>query len=948
MNIVKLLTALAVLACGTASATILTFDAGVSNYELMPQDYGDNVTSTNMGAYSYGEAGEGFTPNVTVEYIGVGDGLHYWHNSYGDLIGVLENEDDGERWTIVHFEAETAHQVTLHSLDMGIYGTGLIPIDSMTITNESGAVPFQQNNMAIDGSTSGHTNINFGAVTGQSLTLILDLQTAAATSDNDTIGLDNIIISESWDPAVARWVAPAEDGLSRVRVQGTYPAGVQEVLVKYNNTTLYSSTNSLSFDFEQMVEPGDELLVYGLSASGIVQTAESLSFTTLKENLTFTTLDDCDGEYMSWAWEAVPGETWSGLKQVTESPSNSVMTGADFMYYRKASYRNLPFSVTTNTHMSIQYFSKLGPKVKSDSSGFSGITLSDHSFTNDGARFFEFGMGAHAPTSDDAYLRIYDAEETPVHSTVSPDINTWVEFRLDFDFSYVGPDGKYGLCSVFMKMEGATQWSAVAGLTQVEMKIDDPASITKLGGIGHCSWSSYWGYFGFQPFLDDIRFCTGENANRGAGTNLLIRPSFDLYDTTWRRDGQGRTDISYSSLPHNLPYHNGPYVTCRSSYTAEVYQVINLLNEGLTAEDIDAGIYRASFGGWQFGGNGSAGQIEIEYLDMNEQPISTNSLPVVENTGGAWVEQMATNTVPPSTRSIRYRTELSGYARLDDAHLSILGIPMDDVALTVASIHGSPVPSIGTTSNAWGTEVTCSVAHVNAGTTQYECIGWTGTGSVPTSGTSNSVEVTLTEDSSITWNWATNYLLDINITGSGSVDPDEAFFLAGSVQTLTATKDEGWLFMGWSGDASGTNDAFIMMDGPKAVTATFSDDADGDGLLNSNETAIGSNPWKSDTDGDGFDDKLEVDHNWNPTVSDQWVVDHIAANVDAFGLYPSNAVLDVAMGEMLMDVAGTEATLSLQLETSDDLQSWSNAGPAQVWSWTVDGEKKYFRVRSSK
>ncbi|MDH3346190.1 MAG: hypothetical protein OEL75_03300, partial [Kiritimatiellaceae bacterium] len=147
MKSARILTALAALICGTASATVLTFDAGVGNYEQMPQDYGDYVTSTNMGAYSYGEQGEGYTPNVTVEYIGVGDGLHYWNNSYGDLINVLENEDDGERWVIVRFEAESAHEVTLHSLDLGIYGTTVIPIDSMTITNENGAVLFQQNNM---------------------------------------------------------------------------------------------------------------------------------------------------------------------------------------------------------------------------------------------------------------------------------------------------------------------------------------------------------------------------------------------------------------------------------------------------------------------------------------------------------------------------------------------------------------------------------------------------------------------------------------------------------------------------------------------------------------------------------------------------------------------------------------------------------------------------------
>ncbi|HKL21218.1 MAG TPA: hypothetical protein VJ904_05390, partial [Tichowtungia sp.] len=244
----------------------------------------------------------------------------------------------------------------------------------------------------------------------------------------------------------------------------------------------------------------------------------------------------------------------------------------------------------------------------------------------------------------------------------------------------------------------------------------------------------------------------------------------------------------------------------------------------------------------------------------------------------------------------------------------------------------------------------CSVSSTIAGDSgiQYECIGWTGTGSVPASGTSNTVGVTLTADSSITWNWQTNYWLDVTISGNGSVSHADEFYAKGSEQILTATPDSGWLFMGWSGDASGTNEAFVMMTEPQSVTAIFSDDADGDGLLNSNETAIGSNPWKTDTDGDGFDDKAEVDNSGNPLISDAWRLDYIQSHDETFGLYSSNVVLDVAVGEMLMDVSGAEATLNLQLQTSDDLQSWTNAGPAKVWSWTVDGEKKFFRVRSAK
>src|SRR5690606_21182749 len=35
----------------------------------------------------------------------------------------------------------------------------------------------------------------------------------------------------------------------------------------------------------------------------------------------------------------------------------------------------------------------------------------------------------------------------------------------------------------------------------------------------------------------------------------------------------------------------------------------------------------------------------------------------------------------------------------------------------------------------------------------YEILGWTGTGSVPPSGTGGTVNFTITQNSSITWNW---------------------------------------------------------------------------------------------------------------------------------------------------------------------------------------------------
>ena len=42
------------------------------------------------------------------------------------------------------------------------------------------------------------------------------------------------------------------------------------------------------------------------------------------------------------------------------------------------------------------------------------------------------------------------------------------------------------------------------------------------------------------------------------------------------------------------------------------------------------------------------------------------------------------------------------------------------------------------------------------GATQYVCTGWAGTGSL-TNGTSTNFNFTITEDTTLTWQWKTNY-----------------------------------------------------------------------------------------------------------------------------------------------------------------------------------------------
>ncbi len=73
------------------------------------------------------------------------------------------------------------------------------------------------------------------------------------------------------------------------------------------------------------------------------------------------------------------------------------------------------------------------------------------------------------------------------------------------------------------------------------------------------------------------------------------------------------------------------------------------------------------------------------------------------------------------------------------------------------------------------------------------------------------------------------YSLTVNIVGNGQValDPPGNTYPAGSVVQLTATADPGWVFSGWSGDLTGSdNPESITMTGARSVTATFVEETD--------------------------------------------------------------------------------------------------------------------------
>ncbi|MBN1670749.1 MAG: hypothetical protein JXR37_06945, partial [Kiritimatiellae bacterium] len=114
----------------------------------------------------------------------------------------------------------------------------------------------------------------------------------------------------------------------------------------------------------------------------------------------------------------------------------------------------------------------------------------------------------------------------------------------------------------------------------------------------------------------------------------------------------------------------------------------------------------------------------------------------------------------------------------------------DSLTLTVSSPYGTPSPPVGTNTYAVGTNVLCLLAgspESGGAGTQYVCHGWTGSGSVPASGFATNVSITITNNSTLTWNWETEYYLDTGASGSGTVNVADGWWTNGSMPTITAT-----------------------------------------------------------------------------------------------------------------------------------------------------------------
>ena len=129
----------------------------------------------------------------------------------------------------------------------------------------------------------------------------------------------------------------------------------------------------------------------------------------------------------------------------------------------------------------------------------------------------------------------------------------------------------------------------------------------------------------------------------------------------------------------------------------------------------------------------------------------------------------------------------------------------------------------------------------------FEFSGWSG----DASGDANPLEITMDANKSITASFSeipVTWLLDITSeNGTVMAEPEKTEYEDGETVVLTAVPGEGFLFTGWSGDASGDDNPLeITMNSDMNITAIFDVDTRAEAMPGSaGDTRIYPNPLKN-------------------------------------------------------------------------------------------------------
>lgn len=162
---------------------------------------------------------------------------------------------------------------------------------------------------------------------------------------------------------------------------------------------------------------------------------------------------------------------------------------------------------------------------------------------------------------------------------------------------------------------------------------------------------------------------------------------------------------------------------------------------------------------------------------------------------------------------------------------------------------------------------------------------------------SNNLYLTISDPNGIL-SYSLRYAYVTSAYGEGSVS-DGGLAFVGESYSVTATAKKGWLFSHWSGDGDGNSNPYESTIGNEnaSIIANFIEDTnddDGDGLTNYEETRKGTLIDNKDTDSDGLLDGDEVALGFSPIESNteflSKLIQAIEKNPLAFNISPINIV----------------------------------------------------------
>lgn len=160
---------------------------------------------------------------------------------------------------------------------------------------------------------------------------------------------------------------------------------------------------------------------------------------------------------------------------------------------------------------------------------------------------------------------------------------------------------------------------------------------------------------------------------------------------------------------------------------------------------------------------------------------------------------------------------------------------------------------------------------------------------------------------------------------SGASDSNYFVRVSQYQQTILNNIPDTSTYAGWAIDNS--------LYGTDAETTA---DPDDDGLDNQTEFNLGSDPNDIDTSNDGWSDQALVDYGLDP-------------NVDHTLLYNAivQSITDLRAGSTIIEVINDQATITLNLESSDNLLSWTETGDTATLQVPTTNDTQFYRFKLS-